>query len=225
MTDLLDTHVSELARRLRGPGRVRRSMLTETRDGLSDAAAAYRDGGLPAEEAAARAVSDFGPAAELAPLYQEELTARQGRRTALVLAVVFPAVVLGWDLLWKGGIGWRSPSVPVLASLVHLQDAVSWSVGALGLAMLALSFHRRVPPRHLAVTAGVVGAAGAMLAGGAAALMIFGFGPGNSDLVVTDPVAPVAYGCSAAAVVVILWSVTRTARVVARGDRVARERA
>lgn len=214
-TDLLDTHVDDLARRLRGPGRLRRSMLAETRDGLHDAAAAYRDAGLPVTDAAARAVADFGTVADLAPLFQQELTARQGRRTALVLAVVFPVVVLSWDLLWKGGIGWTGPSVPLITWLAHLQDVVSWSMGALGLALLALSFHRGVPPRHIALTAGAVGAVGAALAGGAAVLMIFGFGPGNSELAVTDPVAPVAYGFSAVALLVVVGSVVRTVRVAA----------
>lgn len=216
-TDMVDTHVAELARTLRGPGRVRRSMLAETRDGLHDAAAAYRDAGLPAEDAAARAVSDFGTVAELAPLYQDELTARQGRRAALVLAIVFPAVVLGWDLLWKDGIGWRGPSIPTITWLAHLQEVVSWSIGALAAAVLALTFRRGIAPRHLAVAAGVIGTVGALLAGGAAVVMIFGFDRSNSEVFLIDPVAPVAYGCSAAALVVISWTVIRTALTVVRG--------
>lgn len=45
--------------------------------------------------------------------------------------------------------------------------------------------------------------------------MVFGFGRSNSELIVTDPVAPIAHGFSAAALVVALWSVVRAVRVVA----------
>ncbi|HEY4417930.1 MAG TPA: hypothetical protein VGN22_00325 [Pseudonocardia sp.] len=60
--DVVDQHVAELARALRGPGRTRRSILREVRDGLHDAAAAHRCCGLDPQQAAVRAVHDFGPA-------------------------------------------------------------------------------------------------------------------------------------------------------------------
>lgn len=210
-TDPVADHVHALGRALRGPTRLRRSMLAETRDGLRDAAAAHEDGGLPTAEAAARAVRDFGPVREIAPLYQDELAARQGRRTAALLAVSYPGLMLGWSLLWKGGIGWSGPSIPLISELAVLQDVVSWVVGIAALAALLLTFRRR-PQRTTALAIGAIGLAGTVLCGGAAAVMILGSGRADSLVVITDPVAPIAYGVSAAVLVVTLWSVTRTLR-------------
>jgi hypothetical protein len=211
VTDPVSTHLAALARTLRGPAGLRRSMIAETRDGLRDAVAAHEDGGLGPAEAAARAVRDFGAVAEIAPLYQEELTARQGRRTALLLAVAYPGLMLGWGLLWKGGIGWTGPAVPLVSALARMQDVASWAVGLAALAAAGLGFRRR-PPRGLVAAVAGIGAAGTVVCGGAAVVMIVG--SGLTDSAVTDPVALIAYGISAAALVVTSCSVARTVRVL-----------
>jgi hypothetical protein len=203
-TDAVTEHMAELGRRLRGPARLRRSILAETRDGLRDAAAAHEDGGLAPAAAASRAVRDFGAVGEIAPLYQDELTARQGRRTAVLLAVTYPGLALGWSLLAQGGGGWTRPPTPLVAVLARLQDAVSWGVGIAALVALALTFRRR-PPRRLAAAIAALGAAGTVLCGGSAAVMVAGNGR-------PDPLSVVAYGISAAALVITVWSAARTLR-------------
>src|SRR5262245_66375346 len=108
MTDLIAAHISALEVVLHGPRRTRRGMLSEAREGLRDAEAAYREGGYPAEQAAAWAVRDFGTVGEVAPEFQDELTARQGRWSALLYAVVFPGMMLAWDAFWS--FGWTRGS-------------------------------------------------------------------------------------------------------------------
>jgi hypothetical protein len=110
------THVAELDRMLRGPGALQRSMLAEVHDGLHNAAEAYRAAGLDPRRAAATAGQDFGAAGEVAPLMQEELTARQGHSTLLLVAVTFPAMIHGWDLLWMSGAGGLWSSAPTHAT-------------------------------------------------------------------------------------------------------------
>jgi hypothetical protein len=97
---LIDEYVAGLSRRLIGPRRVKADLLAEARDGLVDAAEAYADAGLPASEAARRALADFGGYRQVAADYQAELAAAQGRRTALLVAVVMPAVMLASRLMW-----------------------------------------------------------------------------------------------------------------------------
>ncbi|MFG1920352.1 permease prefix domain 1-containing protein [Cryptosporangium sp. NPDC048952] len=102
MTGLVD----DLRARLHGPSGVRKELLREVEDGLRDAAEAYEEAGVPAAEAARRAADEFGDPAELAPLYQAELDACQGRRSALLIALAYPTLTLTWDALWRfAGVG------------------------------------------------------------------------------------------------------------------------
>lgn len=110
--DPIAEYVVALRRALHGPRRTLRCMVAEAHAGLADAAAAYRDGGVAPERAAVLAVRDFGPVAEVAPEFQDELTARQGRWAAILLAVVFPAMLFGWDLLWKAARCAANPVAP-----------------------------------------------------------------------------------------------------------------
>lgn len=100
-TAAVDDYVGALAKTLRGPRRARRDLLAEARDGLRDAAEAYAEEGLSPEEAQARAVADFGPVAEVAPGFQEELTAIQVRHTALLIFLGTPVLALMWTYLWQ----------------------------------------------------------------------------------------------------------------------------
>ncbi|WP_214103000.1 permease prefix domain 1-containing protein [Acrocarpospora catenulata] len=101
VTDSVDEYADSLRRALRGPGRLKRDMVAEVRDGLRDAADAYRAEGLGPREAERRAVAEFGSVAEIAPEFQRELTAGQGRRTALLLFLTVPAVAVLWTVIWK----------------------------------------------------------------------------------------------------------------------------
>lgn len=204
MTDPVDAHVAALARRLRGPARLRRSMLAETRSGLLDAADAHRD--------AAVAVAEFGTVAEIAPDFQAELTAAQGRRTALLVAVLFPVLMVGWDLLWRAGLAWSGPGTAEVRALSGLQDVASIVVACLaGLVALA-GLRRRPDPRPITVAAAVVGLVGAMVCGTTAVTMNLR-NPETPTLLATNPVVTAALVLSGAALVAILSTTVRSLRV------------
>ncbi|MGC9669828.1 permease prefix domain 1-containing protein [Planosporangium sp. 12N6] len=115
---LIDEYLAGLSRRLTGPRRVKADLLAEARDGLVDAAEAYADAGLPAPEATARALSDFGGYRQVVADYQAELAAAQGRRTALLVAVVMPAMLLMSRLMWTGSPWTESGPRPVSGYLL-----------------------------------------------------------------------------------------------------------
>ncbi|WP_405150839.1 permease prefix domain 1-containing protein [Sphaerisporangium sp. NBC_01403] len=98
---VIDDYVTTLGRSLRGPRRVRRDLVAEARDGLADTAEAYLAQGMDQDEAERTAVAEFGTVTEVAPGYQEELTAHQGRRTAAVLFITVPLMTLMWSGIWR----------------------------------------------------------------------------------------------------------------------------
>ena len=169
MTTALDpvgAHIAELDRALRGPASVKRSMIAEVRDGLVDAVADHRERGLDADRAAAAAVRDFGPVHAVAPLLQEELTARQGRRTAQLLVVAFPAMLLTWDVLWKTGHGWQTPLAPAVSTLARAVDVLTVLITAAALVLLVATFRRGPLPRWTTALTGLVAAGGVVGCGG-----------------------------------------------------------
>ncbi|WP_262403252.1 permease prefix domain 1-containing protein [Actinomadura sp. CNU-125] len=93
----IDEHVAALSDVLHGPARTKDRMLTEVREGLTDAADALADAGLPADAAARRAVRDFGSVDDVAPSFQDELTVAQARRTAVTAALGAPVLLLCWQ--------------------------------------------------------------------------------------------------------------------------------
>lgn len=212
---VLAAHVSALARELRGPVRMRRSMLAETRDGLDDAASALRESGLPARAAAERAVREFGAVTEVAPEYQAELTAAQGRRTALFAVLVFPALLFGWDLLWSHGVAWPDTGPPpaLVLAMARTQDVASGIVTLLAVAVLAATWLRRVDPRVLAGGAAVVTLVGGVLCGGAAVVMNVANGPATVGMLATNPLALPSMTLSGLAMLAILTTSTRAFRV------------
>jgi hypothetical protein len=221
--DPVAAHVAELERMLRGPGAVKRSMIAEVHDGLHDAAEAYRAGGLDPQRAAATAVRDFGTAREVAPLMQEELTLRQGRRTAILVAVSFPAMLVGWDLLWMYGEGGLWSAAPnTVAGLARSVDVASGLAGAAALALLIGTFRRRVAPRWITVLAGLTAATGAVFCGGAALVMNLVNRRHAGDVLATSPLTALAVVASAVAIALVIRSAVRSLRVAyapARSDR------
>ncbi|TWF78658.1 hypothetical protein FHX44_114581 [Pseudonocardia hierapolitana] len=169
--DPVSAHVAELDHALRGPAAVKRSMIAEVRDGLADAVADHRDRGLDPERAAAAAVREFGSVREVAPLLQEELTARQGRRTALLLLLSFPALLLIWDVLWKSGHGWSVPPTPTVSVLARAVDVLTVLIAAAALALLLATFRGRPLPRWVTGLTGLVAALGVAGCGGMSLVM------------------------------------------------------
>lgn len=213
--DPIAEYVVALRRALHGPRRTLRCMVDEAHTGLADAAAAYRDGGVAPEQAAVLAVRDFGPVAELAPEFQDELTARQSRWAAVLLAVVFPAMLFGWDLLWTSGAVRREPSATpdVVRVLALVQDVMTAVVGAAALVLLVSTFRRAVSPRRLASAVALTGAVGAATCGGISLGMNLAGGHTTLVLLTTNPAAVAAYTGSAAVLVLIVWLSIRTLRV------------
>lgn len=218
--DPITLHLSALELALRGPRRTRRDMISEARAGLRDAAAAYRDGGLPADQAAVWAVRDFGPVPEVAPEFQDELTARQGRWSALLYALVFPGMMFAWDIFWS--FGWTrevaGPANQAVRVLSRVEDAATLVIGAAALVLLAASFRRAVPAHRLTRAIGITGAAGAFLCGGLALAMNVAGTHKAAVYVATHPVSLVPYLGSFTVGALIIWHAHRTLRV-ARASR------
>jgi hypothetical protein len=214
VTDPVTAHVAELERVLCGPGRVRRSMIREVRDGLHDAVAAYCEGGLDHERAATRAVRDFGPVHEIAPHFQDELAARQGRWTAALLMVVFPGLVLGWDLLWSNSAGMDHAPVPFITMvLARVQDAAGALVGAAAVVLLAVSFHRTAPPRLVTSLVGVTAIVGSVVSVGTAVLMNLSNAPSAAVMIAANPYVVPAFVVSGLMFALVIWAAVRTLRV------------
>jgi hypothetical protein len=93
-------YVARLGAALDGPRRARRDLLLEVAGHLEDATDAYRRAGYEPDEAADRAVADFGTVDEIAPGFRTTLAVSASRRTA--------AVLLGslgiQPFLWDGGL-------------------------------------------------------------------------------------------------------------------------
>lgn len=168
--------VAELAGVLRGPGRAKADLLAEARDGLHDAAQSYMDAGEPAEAACRRAVAEFGSVPDIAAGFQAELSVAQARRTAIWVALVVAVQPLVWGPLRPGGADHDLTAAQSLIDRFIESLGVVALCGA-GLVLLASGVGARflgLPQVArltglfaLAVTAGFVAMAGAMLAVGA----------------------------------------------------------
>lgn len=136
---LIDDYVAELGRAIVGPAGLKRDMVVEARDGLVDAAEALQAEGVPREEAERLAVAGFGAVEEVAPDYQEELTAAAGRRLGLLLMVVGPLTWLMWWSVWRmfpGDVTAWEQRPEWYGLLSRAVDALQLFTGAVGGAML-----------------------------------------------------------------------------------------
>lgn len=209
------SHLAALDGALLGPRRVRRCMIAEARDGLWDAVDAYRGGGVPAERAEELAVRDFGTVGEVAPAYQAELAARQGRTAAVIYAIVFPTMLFGWDLLWStGAVTWpRGPAPHLLSALASLQDVVTVVVALAAITLLAVTFRRSISPERLTVAIGLTGAIGAPLCGAISIAMNLVSARSTVTLIKSSPPAAAAFVGSALVLALLVWQSVRTLRV------------
>ena len=94
----IDGYLAELDRVLLGRRGRKADLLAEARDGLRDAADAYREGGWSEDEAQRRAVADFGRVSEIAGDFQAELTVHNGIWTLWMLVLAVPGMQASWEL-------------------------------------------------------------------------------------------------------------------------------
>ena len=207
--------VAVLDRHLRGPRRAKDDLLAEIRDGLHDAAEAYRATGLTPEEAERRAVVEFGSPHELAVEFQAELTVAQSRRTCLALFLL-PLLVVGWDMVWLVRPG--GALLPEAGSLARGFDltALLAAIGA-GLTLLGSRWARR--PHDSTWLARVTGtmAVAALLANLVVIALMLTVDPARARAdVMAWPAVLVGWVFSATALVVLFRSALRCLRLTGR---------
>ncbi|MBB6373202.1 hypothetical protein BKA01_000424 [Pseudonocardia eucalypti] len=157
----MDTLLRRLDARLYGPRRARRELLAEVADGLADAERRYAEAGYGTEAARRAAAEEFGDPDTLVPVYQAELTASQGRRTALLLLFGLPVASRLWGLLWSVVPRQAPPTPAEVAWLYPMYQAatlVSVMGAVLGLALLVRGARRGRSPGAVVVLLGVAGA-------------------------------------------------------------------
>lgn len=149
MQGAIDGYVRRVEELLPGSYGKRKDLLSELRDGLRDAAEAHRRDGLDARQAELLAVRESGPADELAAAYRAELVASQGQRTAALIGLTLPAVVLAWTLMWTFGgdavVAGQWPASSVTLVLARVVDWAAFAGGAaalVGLVVLVWSARR-----------------------------------------------------------------------------------
>lgn len=143
-TDVIERYVTDLGSRLQGSRKQVRDLLTETRDSLTDATEAHLDSGLTEQEAARRAVEEFGPVREIANEYQAELAVAYGTRTLVWLAIVLPLMHMAWEYGRMLLVGpWQDFGTPTPSWYLVVAKANDLTSGAAsGVALVALVLGR-----------------------------------------------------------------------------------
>jgi hypothetical protein len=119
----LATYLSDLAAQLRGPHRRREAILAELRDGLEQATEDRIASGLPADQAAAAAITQFGSAHAVAKAFAGELATAYARRTIAWFIATGPLVGIWWLLLlhpspWRTGLIALVAAIPVIPLII-----------------------------------------------------------------------------------------------------------
>ncbi|MQA11106.1 MAG: hypothetical protein GEU98_21620 [Pseudonocardiaceae bacterium] len=156
----IDGAITALDHSLRGPRRARADLLGEVRDGLTDATAPYQEAGLSRAEAERRALADFGDLDEVADDLQAELTARHGWRSALLITIGFPVLVVLWDVVWLTDTVPPKELTPTVAFLSDAIDGVAGVAALIGIAAaigLCLSARRGWPVNRFTKGIGLLG--------------------------------------------------------------------
>lgn len=143
-TDVIERYVTDLGSRLQGSRKQVRDLLTETRDSLTDATEAHLGSGLTEQEAARRAVEEFGPVREIANEYQAELAVAYGTRTLIWLAIVLPLMHMAWEYSRMLFVGpWQDFGTPPPSWYLVVAQANDLTSGAAsGVALVALVLGR-----------------------------------------------------------------------------------
>jgi hypothetical protein len=121
--DALAAYLSDLAAQLRGPHRRREAILAELCDGLDQATEDRVASGLPADQAAAAAITQLGSAHAVAEAFAGELATAYARRTIACFIATGPLVGTWWLLLldpspWRTGLIALLAAIPVIPLII-----------------------------------------------------------------------------------------------------------
>jgi HAAS len=121
--DALGSYLSDLAAQLCGPGRRRETILAEMRDGLNQATEDGISAGLPPDQAAAGAITQFGTPEAVADAFSGELATAYARRTIALFIATGPVVGIWWLLLlhpspWRTGLIAFLAAIPVIPLII-----------------------------------------------------------------------------------------------------------
>lgn len=161
----LAAYFADLSARLRGPRQRRAAILAELRDGLDHAIDKHTATGLPADEAAAAAISQFGTPQAIADAFSGELATAHARRTIAWFIATGPMVGIWWLLLlhpspWRTGLIALVAAIPVLPVIVIAIATAGATVATTGRLMRWLPEtgpHRALAAVSLIATLCIVG--------------------------------------------------------------------
>jgi hypothetical protein len=133
----LATYLSDLAAELRGPRHRREAILAELRDGLDQATEDRIASGLPADQAAAAAITQFGSAHTVAEAFAGELATAYARRTIACFIATGPLVGMWWLLLlhpspWRTGLIALLAAIPVIPLIIIAIATASGTLATTG---------------------------------------------------------------------------------------------
>jgi hypothetical protein len=213
----ITSYVHAVRRSLYGPRRARIDLLEELTDGLRDAAEAHRKAGLTRVDAERRAVAESGSVSDVAAAIQPELVARQGKRTAMLLALGMPGLVLLWDVPWRIGGPWSAATPPatlVLADIVTWIGVLTGMAGLLAVVGLSLGARVAIPTSKVTRWLGWLGA----LALGLTMISVVGMGFANPPMAMgaylSSWIGLIVMTATLLAVPALAFSVVRSLRAV-----------
>jgi hypothetical protein len=153
-------YLAELNMRLLGPRRRRTQILAELHDGLGHATDTRLAAGMPAEQAAAQAVAEFGSPAQVADAFAGELATAYARRTIALYLITGPLVGIWWLHLlhpdpWHTGLIALLAAIPVLPLIAIAIATAGGILATTGRLMRWLP--EAAPPRALTATITIVG--------------------------------------------------------------------
>jgi hypothetical protein len=143
-------YLDAVGQRLVGPRGPRRAILDELCDGLHEAAATHHRRGVPAAEAVAAALREFGSPAALAAGFAGELAVARARRTTLAYLATGPLIGLAWLSVIVPNRWWLRDPITLLHAIPVLPlIAVAAVAGMLVLAATGpIGSRLREPERH-----------------------------------------------------------------------------
>jgi hypothetical protein len=152
----ISAYLDDIGARLVGPRRRRRQILAELSDGLDHATERLTAGGMPADQAAAAAVAQFGSPDAVADAFADELITAYARRTMARYVITGPLVGIWWLLLVRPE-PWAGPTalLAVIPVLPLIGLAVATAGGTLATTGRLMRWLPETTPRR-ALTATLV---------------------------------------------------------------------